>query len=221
MLNGMPFPWDAPLHPLRKTELEGAGRVFREAFWNDPFFSYIMGGERYDRAALASMHRFTVMYGLLYGKVCATSENLEGVALWLPPGATHMGAWRSIRAGVLSVGTAGRLSVKCAFYRRLMAYGGYSAGIHERIAPFPHWYLLAMGVADAHRGKGFAGRLLRPVLEHLDAEGLPCYLETHNPANPALYEHFGFTVAFEGRLPGSDMPHWAMLRRRYGSFVHE
>jgi ribosomal protein S18 acetylase RimI-like enzyme len=203
------------LHALGEADLERAGLVFREAFWNDPFFSYVMGGADYDRAAVTALHRFTLRYGLLFGKAYATSEELEGVALWLPPGATHMSAVRSIRAGALSLGKVGRgsASPRRAVYRRLLAYSGYSAAIHERIAPFPHWYLLAMGIADAHRGKGCAGRLLRPVLQSLDAEGLPCYLETHNPANPAFYEHFGFTVAFVGLLPGSDMPHWAMLRR--------
>jgi ribosomal protein S18 acetylase RimI-like enzyme len=196
---------------VRRSDLERACQVFVEAFREDPFFAYVMGDDDYDRSRVASLHAFTLRYGLAYGSVHASSGRIEAVAAWLPPGATRMSAWRSLRAGVLSAGRtlrAGRAAV-----RRLMAYGGYAAGIHARVAPFPHWYLLAMGVADAYRGKGFASRLMRPMLASFDVEGLPCYLETHNPANTALYEHFGFHVAYEGRLPGSDRPHWAMLRK--------
>lgn len=55
---------------------------------------------------------------------------------------------------------------------------------------------------------------LRPVFDYLDRQGLPCYLDTHNPANLPFYEHYGFKVVEEGRLPGTDRPHWAMLRMR-------
>ncbi|MGQ9780270.1 MAG: GNAT family N-acetyltransferase [Bacillota bacterium] len=111
------------------------------------------------------------------------------------------------------------ISDRRALFSRLEEYSRYSREMHRRHAPFPHWYLLVIGVADRYRGRGYAGRLLRPVFEHLDRQGLPCYLETHNPANLGFYEHYGFKVIEEGRLPGTDRPHWAMLRARTSRVV--
>ncbi len=67
-------------------------------------------------------------------------------------------------------------------------------------------------MAERYRGQGLASRLIRPLLEEFDKKKLACYLETHNPSNVAIYEHFGFKVVEEGKIPGTDMTHWAMLR---------
>jgi hypothetical protein len=50
------------------------------------------------------------------------------------------------------------------------------------------------------------------MLERIDKEGLPCYLETQNPENIPLYEHFGFKVMEEGVIPGSPVKQFAVLR---------
>lgn len=205
---------DWPLHAVGPADVPKAACVLAEAFARDPFFSYMLGGWAADRDTINRFHEFTLRYGMRYGSVWAPSENLEGIAIWLPSGRVRMTAWRSVRAGVLRLwdlpfpSRADRRS----FLRRMGEYGKYSGALHRKHAPFPHWYLMSVGVADACRGLGFAGKLIRPVLSSLDAEGLPCFLETHNPANVPLYEHFGFRVAEEGRLPGTDRPHWAMLR---------
>jgi GNAT superfamily N-acetyltransferase len=59
-----------------------------------------------------------------------------------------------------------------------------------------------------HQGKGWAGVLLRPVLAALDAVETACCLETQNPRNVPLYEHFGFNVKLHTRVPGTDVGHW-------------
>lgn len=41
--------------------------------------------------------------------------------------------------------------------------------------------------------------------------GQRCYLETQKGSNVGLYEHLGFEVAEEGTVPGSDIPHFAMV----------
>ena len=37
----------------------------------------------------------------------------------------------------------------------------------------PHWYLATLGTAVEQQGKGVGSALMRPVLEHCDAEGMP------------------------------------------------
>ncbi len=58
----------------------------------------------------------------------------------------------------------------------------------------PHWYLAAVGTEPRLQGRGSGARLLRPVLERCDAEGLGAYLESSNPRNVPFYHRLGFVV---------------------------
>ncbi len=66
----------------------------------------------------------------------------------------------------------------------------------------PHWYLATLGTAVEQQGKGVGGALLRPVLEHCDAEGLPCYLESSKERNVPFYRRHGFEVVAGGAAAG-------------------
>jgi hypothetical protein len=55
--------------------------------------------------------------------------------------------------------------------------------------------------------------LLRPVLERIDRERVPCYLETNVAKDVAIYERFGFEVVSEDRMPGTEVISFAMLRK--------
>ena len=50
-------------------------------------------------------------------------------------------------------------------------------------------------------GYGVGAALLRSRLRRCDEEGLPTYLESSNPDNVPLYQHFGFHVAATLGLP--------------------
>jgi GNAT superfamily N-acetyltransferase len=79
-----------------------------------------------------------------------------------------------------------------------------------------HWYLAAVGTRPAFQGAGSAPRVLRPVLEACDAEGLPAYLESSNPRNVSFYERFGFVATGTIQVPGGPAltPMWRDPRSR-------
>lgn len=58
----------------------------------------------------------------------------------------------------------------------------------------PHWYLPWLAVDPPYQGKGLGGRLLDRGLARVDADHLPAFLETPNPATVAFYERHGFSV---------------------------
>ena len=62
----------------------------------------------------------------------------------------------------------------------------------------PHWYLATLGTAVEQQGKGIGGALMRPVLAHCDAEGMPCYLESSKERNVPFYRRHGFEVVEGG-----------------------
>lgn len=76
----------------------------------------------------------------------------------------------------------------------------------------PHWYLALIGADPAAQGQGHGAALLRSGLAKADAAGLPAYLESSKPSNLPFYEHFGFTVRAEVRLPGGGPVLWGMWR---------
>lgn len=94
-----------------------------------------------------------------------------------------------------------------------MRYSGkYIDAVHKRLAPFKHWFLLTIGVDPDFQRKGYASKLLRPMLTRIDEEGLPCYLETLDETKIPLYEHFGFKVVEKSTIPETKLTNWAMLR---------
>ena len=59
----------------------------------------------------------------------------------------------------------------------------------------PHYYLSLLGTHDRHRGRGIGMGLLAASLDLIDAEGMPAYLESTNPANNQRYMRHGFEPA--------------------------
>ncbi|MGN0962057.1 MAG: hypothetical protein ACI4PP_00605 [Clostridia bacterium] len=56
-------------------------------------------------------------------------------------------------------------------------------------------YNLQLIILDEElKGTGAFRRLITPVLESCEKEGIPVVLQTNNPDNVPLYEHFGFTL---------------------------
>ncbi len=205
------------LAKLTGSQVNSAANVLARALHEDPLSRYQIPDAVERQRLLPHAFRLTVRDGILNGEVYATSPNLEGVAVWYPPGKGHLSVRRRLAAGVLSVKLRmDRASMRRRFGEmpaRVTREMEYDNAVHQRLTPFPHTYLNLIGVESAYRGRGYAGALLRPMLARMDEEGLPCYLTTSNPDNVPLYEHFGFEVVEEGTIPDSDVGHWAMLRK--------
>ena len=194
---------------LTSKERDAGAAVLGRAFTEYELFRYYFPDETERRAAADMFAFISLAVCLRYGEVYTCSEKLEGVAAWLPPGKSPFGARQVIRSVPLSV-----------LYRfgrqgagRMWAYGRYVDKLHRRVVPHPHWYLEIIGVAPAHQGQGFSSRLLRPVLERIDRERMPCYLETNAEKNVAIYGRFGFEVVSEDKMPGTEVTTFAMLRK--------
>jgi hypothetical protein len=60
-----------------------------------------------------------------------------------------------------------------------------------------HWYLFIPGTEQAAQGPGMGSALLAQMLAHVDADGMPAYLESSNERNLALYGRHGFEITGE------------------------
>jgi hypothetical protein len=64
-----------------------------------------------------------------------------------------------------------------------------------------HYYLSLLGTHTDSRGSGIGMGLLADNLVLVDAERMPAYLESTNPANLRRYESVGFAVCGAFDLP--------------------
>jgi ribosomal protein S18 acetylase RimI-like enzyme len=194
---------------LTLKERDAGAAVLGRAFAEYELFRYYFPDERERCAAAGTTGFIALSICLKYGEVYMTSEKLEGVAAWLPPGKAPSGGWQTLRSVSLSV--LFRSARQGA--GRMRAYGRYIDQLHRKLVPYPHWYLQIIGVDPSYQGQGFSSRLLRPVLERIDRERMPCYLETNAVKNVAIYQRFGFEVLSEDKLPGTEVTTFPMLRK--------
>ena len=197
---------------LTKAQVKPVAEIMARAFQDYPLMAYFFPDESARKNKLPHVFQHMIRYGILYGEVYATSQNLEGVAVWLRSEKVHRTLWRNIRSSNWSVLFKGaRRNIS-----RERHFGDYAASMQKRHAPFPHLYLQIIGVDPVHQGKGYASVLLRAMFAKIDEERLPCYIMTQIEKNVSIYQHHGFRVMEESTFPGSDVITWAMLRDNQG-----
>ncbi len=194
---------------LTLKDRDAGAAVLGRAFAEYELFRHYFPDETERRAAANTFASVSLSVCLKYGEVYASSEKLEAVAAWLPPGKSPFGVRQVIRSVALPILVRfGRQGAG-----RMWTYGRFVDDHHRRLVPFPHWYLEIIGVDPAYQGQGFSSRLLRPVLERIDRERMPCFLETNTGKNVTIYRRSGFEVVSEDKMPGTEVTSFAMLRK--------
>lgn len=194
---------------LTLKERDAGAAVLGRAFAEYELLRYYFHDKTQRRAVADTFGFIALSICLKYGEVYASSGKLEGVAAWLPPGKEHFGGWQIIRSVPLSI--LFRFARQGA--NRMWAYGRYVDNLHRKLIPYPHWYLQIIGVGPAYQGQGFCSRLLRPLVERIDRERMPCFLETNTEKNVTIYRRFGFEIVSEDKIPGTEVTSFAMLRK--------
>ncbi len=172
-------------------------------FFDDPVTSHIFRNEQRREAALRVYFRTQMRADYLPFGGCYTTEGYTGSAIWAPAG-------KPLRTGLGGIVTM--LPVLPFVASNLGTTLRLLALIESKHPHEPHWYLATLGTAVDKQGTGVGSALLRPVLEHCDAEGIPCYLESSKEGNLPFYRRHGFAVVEELPLPGDGPPVWTMWR---------
>ena len=198
----------AELIRLEKAHVKAAASMLAKAFQDDPFYAYVYSNATVMEWRLPYMLEFLLRYSLHYGQSYTTSPQLEGVAVWLHSEQMSMSFWRLLISGAFW----SSLKMGSEAGRRMQRFSRYIEAKQKELVPFPHWYLHTLGVDPKFQGRGYASKLLRCMLNRIDEEGLPCYIETSTERNVSMYQHFGFKVIEELNAPGTTYKLWAMLR---------
>ena len=203
-----PYSSRRTLHRLHSSEIKEASQVLARAFLNDPLQTHVFPDAQ-KRAALSPAHfEPIVRYGELAGEVWTTADPLDGVAIWLPPEHIALDPEKLNEAGFFALPDA----IGGDAFRRFTALLDYVEPFHRDDMPRPHWYAMVIGVDQNAQGRGIGSLLLEPALSRADEDGLPCYLETCQPANVRFYGKHGFHVVRHGTEPRSGLDYWTFIR---------
>ena len=133
------------------------------------------------------------------------ADDGASAALWVPPGEPELMPEREARVKALVEEMVGESSS-----RTLDTMERFSAAHPEGE---PHHYLSLLATHPDHRGKGLGMELLAENLRQIDAEGVPAFLESTNPANDSRYEGAGFRKSGSFEL-GEDGPSVTQMWRQ-------
>lgn len=177
------------------------GSITADAFRNDPFNIWLFGNFAGINALFnAQARRIYVPRGYCY--------NLgdEGACMWMMPGQVTKFSLADYAAIVWPT------LIKCG-PRSVMRAIRTGNAMDEQHPHFPHAYLFSIGVRPASQGKGLGRKLIQPVLDACDREGLPAYLENSNPANHGFYSSCGFEAQGVIRPEPNSPPLVPMVRQ--------
>lgn len=172
---------------------EAAARVLARAFRDDPVVSWVMpDAEGRELALVASFGAgFDQALGGGEVRVARVHEDLEGAAIWYPPG-LGPGSGTGTSPGDDSAPPADAAPSRGAIL---------SAAMAEHHPGERHYYLRAVGVPPHLHGRGIGSALIAPVTGLCDRFATGAYLEATTEDSLRLYERHGFVVTGVIELP--------------------
>jgi GNAT superfamily N-acetyltransferase len=176
---------DRDTRPQVATEADATTVVttLAAAFAADPLWSWAFPDPDKRADQLATWLGFFVESALPNGWVWISGSG-EATSVWTPPGKAELNAEAAAKIEPFLAAELGAHAE--AVLQVLMRF--------EALSPDDQgfYYLSFLGTHPEHRGHGIGMSLLEANLTHVDADGMPAYLESSNPANNARYERLGF-----------------------------
>ena len=187
---------------MKEKDIDKFSEILAKGFEGYSLFEYFCDNN-YD---LSKMKLFwKVALTASYKKAYSISDGLNGAAVFLPPDYRDIGIISYFKAGGYKL--FNQLDVL-----KMLKFDSFAAKVKRKYADKDTWYLYSFAVLKEARGKGIGSKLLRTMLDYFDNEMQNCYLETLKFENVAIYQHYGFKLMEEVKVPGTDMILYAMIR---------
>lgn len=153
------------------------------AFYEDPLWGrWTFPDHSRRRRDLLPFMTLQAELSAAHGWIAITAKS-ESVAIWTPPGASY----GSPEQEPLISELLDRL-----FGARAPAIQRLFRQFEQHVPPGPFYHLEWWATHRDHSGQGLGAALITENLARVDAEHLPSYLESTNPANLPRYESLGF-----------------------------
>jgi GNAT superfamily N-acetyltransferase len=115
-----------------------------------------------------------------------TLDHAAAVAVWTPPGKSELSDEAEAKLEPFLTDELGAHAKPV-----LQVFESFGSAYPEGE---DFYYLSLLGTHPDHRGHGLGMSLLSANLTQIDAESVPAYLESSNPANNTRYERLGFSA---------------------------
>ena len=165
-------------------ELEALTETLTLAFREDPVWNRGFSVRERGLEGMRAAWRLFLSSALGYDWVWRTEDG-SAVALWIPPGKPDLDPENEERFEPLmreTLGSGAELLLDAV------------EQFEEARPSESHYYLSLLGTHPDRSGQGWGMGLLADNLGRIDAEGVPAYLESSDPANVPRYERLGFAV---------------------------
>ncbi len=192
-----------PAQEVRKAagdEARPIALLLARAFAHDPIELWCLASD--DPPTLMELEFFEITQQLSSQGFLWVTEDLCGVAAWLPPGFHYDDSIDTMVSQVLTE-HGGRPERNIRFW----------AWADAQRPTTPHWYVDLVAVDPPRRGCGIGDLLLNNGLARLDALTATAFLVTGNPLTVPWYQRHGFVIYWEGRSPDGGPYVWFLLRQ--------
>ena len=138
----------------------------------------------------------------------ADSKDANSVLVYIPPKSKEPSLLDYIKAGGV------KMFFKFGIRRiiRLTRFNIEIAQVAKRYRAANDGYLMTFATCLDKQGQHYGKPLITALLNHLDASGESCYLETLEAKNIALYEHFSFQLEGQTDSQMGNLTLFAMRR---------
>jgi GNAT superfamily N-acetyltransferase len=177
--------------PLVGADLSAVVELSSRAFFDDPFFSYLLPDDAMRRSRLPFFFRAVYTHMGEHGRIVTVRNDAGealGVAAWLTTGGYPL----PIKVQLSQVPSSLR-----AFYRRpraIMAGNRYMAALVRAHRKDPQWYLMVLCADPPAQRSGVGTMLLEHAFAQVDTQGVGSHLETPRLDNVAYYQRFGYEL---------------------------
>jgi len=169
--------------------------ILCSAFRNDPHMAWLLEKSK-NPNKLQTMMSYLFYKTLKIGEIHLTKDE-QAVALWKSDKKEKL-TLEYIRRNFMFLMNIGLTSVI-----RILGNENFTYKQYPKRQIYHHLYLV--GVRPECQGKGYASRLLNPVLEKMSKKSIPVYLETANVTNVKIYEKKGFQIYNLWVKPGLEL----------------
>lgn len=183
------------INPRRATVADAGPIVatLSAAFDADPLWSWAFPDAKKRPA------QYEVFFGLFVESAIPngwvwTTDQAGAVAVWSPPGKSELSDEAEAKLEPFLTDELGPHAKPV-----LQVFESFESACPQ---DQDFYYLSLLGTHPNYRGRGLGMSLLAANLAQIDAEPMPAYLESSNPANDARYERLGFRPRTEFSTPG-------------------
>lgn len=156
--------------------------ILSKSFENDPHLKWMLEASK-------NTNKLKILMSYIFHETIRSGE------IYLTEDMTATALWKSEKQETFTyeyvkrnLGFLFQIGVKSVL--RILLNERFTHAQYPKTGKYTQLYLI--GVLQESQGKGYASRLMNPILDEMEQQSIPAYLETANTKNVQIYRKKGF-----------------------------